>query len=111
MLTEETVQKILSEQAPSILAGLKEEISDAAMRQSRYIIEEEIGSHVREWIKAEILPEITEQLIENKEGLISIGTKAAPLMVEELANSLCAALKENLEQSWNRKKLFEALIG
>lgn len=111
MLTEETVQQILTEQAPSILAGLKEEISSAAIRQSQYIIEEEIGQHVRDWIKAEVLPELTKQLVESKDGLVSIGTKAAPLMCEQLANSLCEGLKKNLETSYSRKRLFEAFLA
>ena len=55
------------------------------------------------------MPEIIKELVESKQGLIAVGAKLAPALVEELVKSMADAFKKKMEQSWERKKVFEAI--
>ena len=66
--------------------------------------------HVQEWVKENVLPDVTAILTTGKVSLVNTAASAAESMCEELSKSMAASLKEKLEKSWDRKKIFEAMF-
>lgn len=109
-LTPEQVSEILEAAKPDIIAGLKEEV----VRQAKWDLNDKAGQMVRaeveRFVGEEIVPVIREQLIESKEGLISLAVPLAETIVTELAAKLAQDAKKNMENSWDRKKILDALF-
>lgn len=66
---------------------------------------------VGEWVEAELVPAIRATLAAEKDGLIAIAPEIAAGITAELNKALLATIKEKLEKSWERKKIFEALLA
>jgi hypothetical protein len=111
VITEDQVQTIAAEVLPNVLAGLRREIQESALYQAKEIAKREVAAAVEAFVKAEVVPDIHAALIESKDGLVSIAPALAESMCKGLADSLHAALVKKLETSWDRKKLFEALLS
>jgi hypothetical protein len=111
MYSKEQIQELLDAAKPSVIESIKADL----IRNVSYDVRETAGrliqEHVQSWIKENVLPEISRQLVESRESLISVGTAAAPLLVQQLATAMTESLAENLKNSWERKKVFEALLG
>lgn len=111
MFNKEQVQELLDAAKPSVIETIKNDL----IRNVSYDVRETAGrlikEHVETWIKENVLPELSKQLIESKDSLISVGVAAAPQLVQQLATAMTESLAENLKSSWDRKKIFEALLG
>lgn len=105
-----TADELVELALPSVLDGLKQELTRTIDWQVKERAAKLVGDHVETWIKENILPEITSILIESKEGLIQLGAKVGPALVEEMTAALLAQFKKNLEQSWDREKIFSAMF-
>lgn len=111
MLTEEQIQQVASEALPNVLAGLRREIQENALYHAKETAKKAVSDAVQEFITKEIVPEVHAALIESKDGIIAIAPALAKEMGEMLASALAASLAKKLETSWDRKKIFEAIIG
>jgi len=109
-LSQEQINSILEDAKPSIVEGLKKQVSTACVYNLKQLVSDEVTKEVKAYISAEIIPEIRRQLIESKEGLISSAVKMGPIVVEELTKTLANNVKKNLESSWNRKSILEGLF-
>lgn len=110
-LSDEQIKDILEELKPSIVDGLKIDLQNSINTQIDYDAREIIGQLAKNWIKEHIVPEIEKALIESKDGLVSVGINAVDELTTALARSLTDMVKQKLENNWERKKIFEALIG
>lgn len=104
------IQELLEAAKPDVIRSLKEQLTSRVSYEAVSRAQQEIVDHTVAWVKAEILPEITKQLIESKDGLIAVGAKVAVGSVEAVAESMIKTIKTNLESSWNKKAIFEALL-
>jgi hypothetical protein len=111
MLTEEQISEAVASALPDVLRGLREQIKESALNTAKYAIHDQITSKVKEWVDHEIVPEMIRVLVEEKEGLIRVAPVFASKIVETLTESLVEMMRNKLESSWERKKIFEALIG
>lgn len=109
-LSQEQIEKIINSALPEIKKSMVNDVKNAISWDVKEEAAKAVSDHVMEYVTKEIIPEITNQLVESKEGLISLGTKVAPMLVETIAIELCNTLKKKLEQSWERKKIFESLL-
>ena len=109
-LTQEQIQSILEEAKPSIIAGLREEVTRQAKWEINPIVSKMIQDEVTSFMTAEIIPVIKQQLVEGKDGLIKTAIEAANSVATGLANAMAATLKEKLEKSYERTKILEALF-
>lgn len=105
-----TADELVEMALPSVLDGLKAEIRQTIDWKVKEQAGNLVAAHVTEWMKENILPDLTQQLIESKEGLMKLGAALAPKMVEMLTASLLSELKEKLEKGWERNKIFEAMF-
>ena len=109
-LSPEQVQEILDAAKPDIIKGLKEEV----VRQTQWDVTSKAGELVRKEVEAfvakEIIPEVQALLAEQKTGLVALAIPLAETVMAGLAKSLSEAAQKNLESSYNRGKIFEALF-
>lgn len=110
MLDQEQVKGIIERHLPSILDGLKDELKSQVTYQVKDAAAREVATFVVEWVKKNVIPEVEKALIESKEGLIALGPLIAQRTNEALAEAFTESLKEALKNSWDRRKVFEALL-
>lgn len=96
---------------PDVLRGLRREIEDRLVREAIHTASVAVNTQVTEWVKENLIPEVLMALTESKDGLITAAPVMAQTMVQALNASLQETITKKLESSWERKKIFEALIG
>lgn len=110
MLTQEQINQAVSDAMPDVLAGLRREISESAITYARQAVQAAVAKAVGEWVEKELIPEIRNTLAAEKDGFIAMAPEMASGITAELNKALLATIKEKLEKSWERKRIFEALI-
>lgn len=111
MYTPEQINDLLEAAKPSIIEGLKNDIKQHITWEMKESAGKIVREHVSKWVNENIIPEITSQLVESKEGLIALGAKLTPVLLDSLTESFADAIKKKMENSWERKKVFDALLG
>jgi uncharacterized protein (DUF1778 family) len=109
-LTPEQVREILEQAKPEIIAGLKAEVIQSARWDLSQEAAKLVKTEVEQFIAAEIIPIVKQNLIESKEGLISLVAPMTEQIMVALANELAQQAKKNLEQSYKRREIFKALF-
>lgn len=105
-----TPEELVALALPSVIDGLKKDLSSRIEWQVKEDAAKLVSAHVQEYVKQEILPAITLQLIESKDGLIALGGTLGPAIVTALTEALLAELQKKLTASWDRAKIFEAMF-
>lgn len=105
-----TADELVELALPSVLEGLKQEIKGTIDWNVKNDAAKLVSEHVSTFLKEEILPEITRQLLESKDGLITLGTSLGPALVEAMTAALLEEFKKKLQNSWERSKIFEAMF-
>jgi predicted N-formylglutamate amidohydrolase len=111
MYSQEQINDLLEAAKPSIIEGLKKEIKQSITYQMQEAAAKAVREHTTNWITENVIPEITKELVESKEGLVALGAKLAPVLLDSLTESFADTIKKKMESSWERKKVFEALLG
>lgn len=111
MYTQEQINELLEAAKPSIIEGLKNDIKQHITWEMKETAGKLVREHVTSWVNENIIPEITSQLVESKEGLVSLGAGLAPVLLDAMTESFAETIKKKMENSWERKKVFEALLG
>lgn len=111
MLTPEQINEMLEAAKPSIIESIKADVKQCITWEVKEQCAKQVRTHVEEWVKVNVIPEITASLVESKSGLVSIGAELGPAMVAAVVQSLTKEVSEKLGKSWERKKIFDALIG
>jgi len=111
MLTQDQVNELLEQAKPSIIEGLKREVSSSVT----FVMKDEAGriirEHVTAWIKTNVIPELTSQLVEGKDGLIKAGKLLADAVCEQLVTAMATDLGKKLTNQWERKKILESMFS
>jgi hypothetical protein len=111
MFTPEQINELLEQAKPSVIESLKNDLRAQISWDTKNTAGELVRKHVTEWVQEQILPEVTKQLIESKESLVSLGVCIAPALMEALTKAFTDAVSESLKSSWQRKKVFDALLN
>ena len=109
-MNAEEINKMLEEIKPDIQASLKKELLQSITWEAKQEATRQIQKCISDFIAEEILPEVKKDLIESKESLVSIGIKAAPMIVDEIAKAMCKSVADKLGQSYSRDSLFASLF-
>lgn len=107
---KEQVEEALQAALPSIVEGLKKELQQTISWQVKDAVTKQVVGIVTDWVQTEIVPEIHSQLTEQKEGLVALAPKLGEAITAQLSEALSLSVKEKLERSWERQKIFEALF-
>ena len=110
MLTNEEIAKLLDEAKPSIVAGLKADILGQISWDVKNAVGGLVKEHVEQWVKENILPDITRGLIESKAGMVAVGVQLGPEVAKVMVASLLDSLKKTMEQSYRRTSVFKSMF-
>jgi len=110
MLNVEQTKEIIDRHLPSILDGLKDELRQTIAWDVKQAATAQVSKFVVEWVQEHVIPEVAKQLVESKDGLISLGGKLGQETVDAVTAAMTAQLTETLKNSWSRKGVFEALF-
>lgn len=109
-LTKEQIDSVVTSAMPDVLAALRKEFQEQALYTARSTLNDEVRKAVQDWVVTEIIPEIRTALAESKAGIVATVPQLAETLVTVLGTALGEQLKKNLEQSYNRTKIMEALF-
>lgn len=104
------VNKLLEEIKPDIKESIKKELLSSLSWDVKEQALKQIKECIKGFIETEVIPEVQKDLVENKDGLISVGKSAAPLIVEELAKGMAKSVAEKLESSYSRNDMLKGLF-
>lgn len=110
-LTAEQIQQAVQSALPDVLAGLREQIKEQALYAARDTVLNEVRNAVSTWVKENLVPEIQATLVESKDGLVAIAPQMAASLNQVLCDAFVDSVKKKMESSWDRRKVFEALLG
>jgi hypothetical protein len=96
---------------PAVIESLKEELKRGIDWQVKDAAMKEIQTYVVDWVKENIIPAIGDELLGMKGELIEAGKQTAGVISDSLAEAVRNSIHEKLEHSWDRKKIFAALLG
>lgn len=111
MMTQKEVNELLEAAKPKVIESLKEEIAKTITYDVTAAARKAISDHVAEWVAENVIPEVTRQLFESKDGMISVGVKLADNLSDELVKSMTTTVAENLKQSWTRREVLQKLFS
>lgn len=110
LLTPEQIEEAVSSTVPSVLAGLRKEISERALNSARETALAAINKAVSDWCITELVPEIHRTLAESKDGLVSMVPTMASGVIQAITDAMADSIKKKLETSWQRQQIFKALL-
>ena len=97
MLTPEQMNDLLEQAKPSIIEGLKQQVFSSFNCTMKEEAAKVIRDHVTVWVKDNIIPEITKQLVESKDGLIKLDSLSPNLFATYLWNRWSKNLGRNFK--------------
>jgi hypothetical protein len=110
-MTPEMINELLEAAKPSVIESLKRELTQMVSYEVRSEAAKIVQAETVKWVNENIVPAIIAALVEQKDGMISIGTKLGPALVDEITKGMVTTVSEKLKQSWERKKIWEALLA
>lgn len=111
MLTQEQITEAVSGAMPDILAGLRKEIAETAIYQAKQSAQHAVQKAVTDWVTENLVPEVLTTLMDNKSGLVALAPTLAEGMMAAMQTAFIGSITEKLKSSYERKKIFEALLG
>lgn len=109
-LSEQDIQGIVSDATAKLKADLAANLTQKLDCVVTAEASEAVRKHVQQWVAENVIPDVTAILTEGKASLVNAATKSAEAMCDALAQSMKDTLAKKLEQSWDRKKVFEAMF-
>jgi len=105
------INDLLEAAKPSIIQSLKDELTKSISWDAKAKVINAVNAHIEEWVKKEILPQVAEELVSQKDGIISIAKQIGPKIAEVMTEAMEAELRERLKEPYKRTKFFETLFG
>jgi hypothetical protein len=110
-LSEEELKAIATQATDSLKLQLTNDLVSSLHREVTYAATQAVREHVQEWVKENVLPDVSAILVAGKASLVNTAGAVAEKMCEQLAESMTETLQEKLAKSWERKKIFEAMFA
>lgn len=101
----------LNENRENIKAHVKQTILDGITRQFQWELPEVIKKEVTAFMAEEIAPEIRKQLVADKDMIVDAATVAIQGIAIEIGKQLQEKAAKSLANSWDLKKITEALFN
>ena len=105
------IQKALSTRKDEIIKGLVEGAVSSLQRDLGWKVAHATEQHIDSFIKQEVLPEVQKRLQSRKAEIIDAMLKGIDTALEQAGKTLVSKAAKNLGESWNLKKLTEAMFG
>lgn len=96
---------------PAIMARVRREAEQQIERECLTTVMRVANYEAQKWAAEVLAPEIRAQLDAGKQGMLARADDIAKQMTDALAEALVAQVTKTMSQSWNVRKVVEALIG
>jgi hypothetical protein len=111
MLTQEQIEEAVKDAMPDILAGLRKEIGETAIFHAKLTAQDAVQKAVSGWVVDNLVPAILKTLVDSKDSLVAMAPVFAQSMAVEMQKAFIDSIQKKLETSWDRKKIFDALLS
>lgn len=111
IISEDAIRQILAEQKEVIRQRIVDSFVKESIAGLEYTIRSQVNETVRSIFAEEFNEEIRTRVVAQKEDLLAGIDKLVVRMGAEISSALVEDLAERMKQSWNRKKVVEALFG
>lgn len=96
---------------PAVMERIKRETLDRMERECANVAMEVARNAARDWAVENLAPEIKAQLEAGKAGFVAKAHDIARDLSAAIGDALVTQVTETMKQSWNRKKIADALFG
>jgi vacuolar-type H+-ATPase subunit C/Vma6 len=108
-LTEEDLKSIMESATEQLKSQLKDQLVNKVQWQIDLTAENLIKTHITDWMKENVLPEVTAILRDQKVGLVNAAASAAPKMAEVLSERMVTSFQNNLE-GYRGREIFSKMF-
>jgi hypothetical protein len=109
-LDSEFFTDILEKNKAAVREAVRDTMLESVKRQFQWELPDTVRKAVTEFVNDEIVPEIKAELMANKAAFVEAGTEIARGAAAEIAKAFQEQIAKNLTQSWNIRKVVEALV-
>lgn len=109
-LSEEQIQNLIEKSMPDIKKSVVEHVASSMSWTVSDMLATQVREFVTEWVKENILPDLATHLLTNKEMLAGVAKETAPKLAMLFSEAMAENIKKNLESSYNRQQIFEAML-
>lgn len=111
MLNNEQVKEIVASALPDIKERVIQQLKASATSQVVNAMGATVENEVKDFLKAEIAPEVAAYLIQNKAALLEAAIKASSAICDEIMAAIVGDVKKKLAQEWDRRRILDAIFA
>lgn len=104
------MQQEIASAMPAVMARIKQETLNRIEREGVEIMVATARKAAEQWAIDNLVPEIKAQLDAGKAGMVAKASQISSDLSDEIGKALVKAATEKLSQSWNVRKVAEALF-
>lgn len=101
----------MADAIPDMLAAFKRELTGQALQTAKQVLHEKVREHISEWFAKEVAGVLQAELATSLGETKVLGEALGIELQRQLIPALTAGLAERMKNSWERKKIFEALFA
>lgn len=105
------LQDEIASAMPAVMDRIKAETLNRIEREGIEIMVATARKTAEQWAIDNLVPEIKAQLDAGKSGMVAKAAEISANISDEIGKALVKAVQEKLTQSWNVRKLSEALFS
>lgn len=105
------ITKALKSRKDEIVKGLVEGAIASMQRDLGWKVAHATETHIDKFMKDDVLPEVQRRMEARKVEIIEAMLNGIDTALEQAGKQLVATAAKNLSQSWNLKKLTDAMFG
>lgn len=105
------LQDEITSAMPAVMERIKAETLNRMEREGIEIMVSTARKAAEQWAIDNLVPEIKAQLDAGKSGMVAKASEISANISDEIGKALVKAVTEKLGQSWNVRKLTDALFG
>lgn len=109
-MNAEMLEKIVKESEADIKAEVKRRVIEGVQQDIVYAVREMISKQVKEFVDAEVLPELKTYLTSHKGPIVAAAKEGANAITESLKTAMISTINEKMKTEWHRKQVVEALF-
>lgn len=105
------LQQDITSAMPAVMERIKAETISRIEREGVEIMVAAARKAAEQWAIDNLVPEIKAQLDAGKAGMVAKAADISESISDEIGKALVKTVTEKLSQSWNVRKVTEALFG
>src|SRR5690554_2244652 len=96
----EFFNNVLEQNKDAVREQVKQSLLDSIKRQNAWELPDQVKKEVAAFMEKEVLPEIRNALLENKDEIVSAATECVRSVPAEIGKAMQKQVAENLTSSW-----------